>query len=151
MSDTKNTFDIHKIMEYLPHRYPFLMIDRVIDLVRGEECTCIKCVTINESHFQGHFPSQAVMPGVLIVEAMAQASAFLCAESLEKNCKDMIVYFMSIDQCKFRKPVVPGDVLHIKVKQVKRRGFISKISGVCLVDDTLVAEAVLTAMIKENA
>ena len=113
------TIDITKIMEMLPHRYPFLLLDKVTDIVTNVSCTGIKNVTINENFFQGHFPQKPVMPGVLIIESMAQASAVLVVESLGKEFHGKLVYFMGIDNAKFRKPVGPGDVLKINCKIIQ--------------------------------
>src|ERR1700733_10357817 len=124
-SESKHSgaIDIAGIMERIPHRYPMLLIDRVIDVVKGESCTGIKNVSANEPYFQGHFPNHPIMPGVLIIEAMAQTSATLGVASLEGvSCKTHVVYFMSLESGYFRKPVVPGDQLHIKVKKERQRG-----------------------------
>ena len=108
-------------MEMIPHRYPFLLVDKVVDIVPSKSATGIKNVTINENFFQGHFPSQPVMPGVLMIEAMAQTCAILVVDSMGKEAEGKLVYFMSIDDARFRKPVGPGDVLHIKVEAIKAR------------------------------
>ena len=142
--------DVHGIMELIPHRYPMLLIDRVVDVQLDESATGIKNVTINENFFQGHFPAKAVMPGVLIIEAMAQTSAVLAAKTMGDDAKGKLVYFMSIESAKFRKPVVPGDVLHLHV--VKLRGGnrrVWKLTGEAKVDGVKVAEAELTAMITD--
>ena len=118
------TCEIDDVLRMIPHRYPFLMIDKVINIVSGESATGIKAVTVAEPHFQGHFPSRPIMPGVLIIEAMAQTSAVLVIQALGVQSDDKLVYFMSIDNARFRKPVVPGDILKIHVRKQKksRRG-----------------------------
>jgi len=142
------SLDIGGIMARIPHRYPMLMIDRVIDIVAGESCTGIKNVSGNEPCFQGHFPGHPIMPGVLIIEAMAQTSATLVVASMEGvTCDTHVVYFMTIDSARFRHPVVPGDTLHIKVKKERTRGHVWKFSGEAFVGDTLCAEASYTAML----
>jgi 3-hydroxyacyl-[acyl-carrier-protein] dehydratase len=143
--------DIAGIMERIPHRYPMLLIDRVIDVVKGESCTGIKNVTANEPCFQGHFPGHPIMPGVLIIEAMAQTSATLVVASLDDvSCNTHLVYFMSIERSHFRKPVVPGDRVHLKVNKERQRGNIWKFRGEAYVEGVLCAEAVYTAMLVPN-
>jgi 3-hydroxyacyl-[acyl-carrier-protein] dehydratase len=139
--------NVHDIMGLLPHRYPFLMIDRVEDIVRGESATGLKNVTINEPFFQGHFPEQAVMPGVLIVESMAQTAAALVMYTLGEEAHGKLVYFMSVDGARFRKPVVPGDTLRIYVTRIQNRRSVWKFTGDAKVDGTLVANASFSAMI----
>jgi len=142
--------DVQGIMELIPHRYPMLLIDRVIDVKLDESATGIKNVTINEYFFQGHFPAKAVMPGVLIIESMAQTSAVLAAKTMGDDAKGKLVYFMSIESAKFRKPVVPGDVLYLHVAKLRggnRR--VWKLTGEAKVDGVKVAEAELTAMIAD--
>ena len=142
--------DVHGIMELIPHRYPMLLIDRVVDVQLDESATGIKNVTINENFFQGHFPVKAVMPGVLIIEAMAQTSAVLAAKTMGDDAKGKLVYFMSIESAKFRKPVVPGYTLHLHVAKLRggnRR--VWKLTGEAKVDGVKVAEAELTAMITD--
>jgi len=139
--------DVHDIMELLPHRYPFLLIDRVEDIVVGESATGIKNVTINEPFFQGHFPEQAVMPGVLLIEAMAQTAAALVMYTLGKEAHGKLVYFMTVDEARFRKPVVPGDTVRIKVTRLQNRRSVWKFKGEALVEGTLVANASYSAMI----
>lgn len=141
------TLNVHDIMALLPHRYPFLLIDRLEDIVLGESAVGTKNVTINEPFFQGHFPAQAVMPGVLIVEAMAQSAAALVMYTLGKDAHGKVVYFMSVDEARFRKPVVPGDTLKIHVKRIQNRRSVWKFSGEAKVDGTLVANATFSAMI----
>ena len=145
---TEDTFiDIEKIVEMIPHRYPFLMIDRVSDLVPEESAVGHKNVTINEPHFQGHFPSKPIMPGVLIIEAMAQTSAVLVVHTLEGETEGKLVYFMSVENAKFRRPVQPGDVMKIYVNTKKHRKAVWKFDGVAKVDEQIVAQSTFTAMI----
>jgi len=139
------TIDIRNIIELLPHRYPFIMIDRILDLVPGEKIVALKNVTINEPFFQGHFPGNPVMPGVLIIEAMGQAGAVLAAESLHQEARGSLIYFMGMDKVKFRKPVVPGDQIFLEMKFLKKRVKVFKMSGVAYVDKEIVAEAELMA------
>ena len=146
----EKTFDIQKIMNLLPHRYPFIMIDRILELVPGEKVIALKNVTINEPFFQGHFPGNPIMPGVLIVEAMGQAGAVLAAESLSGKQRDSLIYFMSMDKVKFRQPVVPGDQLIFEMKFLKKRAKVFKMSGVALVDGKRVVEAELMASFGEK-
>ena len=147
MSET--TFiDINGIMKLIPHRYPFLMIDRVEDIVRGISCTGIKNVSVNEPFFQGHFPGRPIMPGVLIIEAMAQAAAVVVIDSMDSvDERTHVVYFMGIDEARFRKPVLPGDQLRIKVEKDRNRGMVWRFRGEAYVGETLVAESVFTAML----
>ena len=141
----KYAYDIQKIMEYLPHRYPFLLIDRVIELVPGDRITALKNVTINEPFFTGHFPGRPVMPGVLIIEAMAQAGGLLAIESNPADKRGQLIYFMGMDKVRFRKPVVPGDQLIFEAKILKMRSKVAKMSGTASVDNQIVAEAELMA------
>jgi len=148
MTKTLTSLDISGIMARIPHRYPMLLIDRVIDIVAGVSCTGIKNVSANEPCFQGHFPGHPIMPGVLIIEAMAQTSATLVVASLDDvNCDTHIVYFMTIDNARFRHPVGPGDTLHIKVSKERSRGAVWKFKGEAFVGDKLCAEASYTAML----
>ncbi len=142
--------DVERIMRDIPHRFPMLMIDRVEDIVSHESAVGVKNVTINEPFFQGHFPERPVMPGVLIVEAMAQTSAVLVVESLGDNAAGLLVYFMTVDNAKFRRPVVPGDQLRIHVTKERRRGNVWKFKGVAKVNGTVVAEAIYSAMIMDR-
>jgi 3-hydroxyacyl-[acyl-carrier-protein] dehydratase len=139
------TVDIMQLMKLLPHRYPFLLVDRVIDIDADNSAIGIKNVTVNEPHFQGHFPEQPVMPGVLIIEAMAQTAGAICLKSSRAD-KPSLVYFMTIDNAKFRRPVVPGDRLEIHVKKLKKRGNIWRFACEALVDGAKAAEAEISAM-----
>ena len=150
-SDEADTLDISRIMHAIPHRYPMLMIDRVVDVVRNHSATGVKNVSVNESFFQGHFPGHPVMPGVLIIEAMAQTAAVLVVETLGGDSAGKVVYFMTIEGAKFRRPVVPGDQLRIHVTKVRNRGNVWKFSGVARVEGTSVAEATYAAMIIDSA
>jgi 3-hydroxyacyl-[acyl-carrier-protein] dehydratase len=145
-----STIDLLRIMEMIPHRYPFLMIDRVIDVVRDASAVGIKNVTVNEPHFQGHFPSRPIMPGVLIVESMAQTAGVLVVHTLGPESEGKLVYFMTIDDARFRKPVTPGDTLHIHVVKQRSRGNVWKFKGEARVEGALVAEATFSAMIVDN-
>ncbi len=142
--------DIGGIMQRIPHRYPFLLIDRVENIVAGESATGIKNVTINEPFFLGHFPEHPIMPGVLIVEAMAQTAAIVVIEGIGGSATDKLVYFMSIDQARFRKPVLPGDTIQLRVAKQHGRGRVWRFKGEAFVGDSLVAEAVFTAMIVDK-
>jgi 3-hydroxyacyl-[acyl-carrier-protein] dehydratase len=142
-----DNIDIHRIMEMIPHRHPMLMIDRVIDVVTGVRATGVKNVTINEGFFAGHFPDKPVMPGVLIIEAMAQTAAVLVVHTLGADAEGKLVYFMSVDGARFRKPVEPGDQLHVEVVKRRSRGNVWKFAGRAMVGSTLVAEATYAAMI----
>jgi 3-hydroxyacyl-[acyl-carrier-protein] dehydratase len=144
------TIDIMRIMEMIPHRYPFLMIDRVVELEVDQHAVGLKNVSINESFFQGHFPRKPVMPGVLIIEAMAQTAAVLVVKTLEGDAAGKLVYFMTVDDARFRKPVVPGDTLRIRVDKLRSRGNVWKFAGKVQVEDVLVAEARFAAMIMDD-
>lgn len=144
---TSNTVDIRRIMELLPHRYPFLLIDKIIDIAGDESATGIKNVTINEPFFNGHFPGAPVMPGVLIIEAMAQTAGAIVIHATGKEIEGKLVYFMAIDDARFRRPVVPGDVLHIHVHKQQARRNVWKFKGEAKVNGELCAEALVTAMI----
>lgn len=144
------TLDVNRIKELIPHRYPFLMIDKLIDVVPNVRATGIKNVTINEPYFQGHFPNRPIMPGVLIIEAMAQTAGTLVMETLGAEGEDSLVYFLTIDSARFRKPVTPGDQLHVRVEKIRNRGDVWKFKGEATVEGTLMAEAVFSAMIASN-
>lgn len=144
------TIDIMRIMDMIPHRYPILLVDRIIDYVEDDSAVGLKNVTFNEPHFQGHFPRMPVMPGVLIVEAMAQTSAILTVQTLGKAAEGKLVYFMSIDSAKFRKPVTPGDTMYIHVKKERSRGGVWRFRGEAKVDGVLCAEATYSAMILDK-
>jgi 3-hydroxyacyl-[acyl-carrier-protein] dehydratase len=142
--------DIQEITKLLPHRYPFIMIDRILELTPGEKVIALKNVTINEPFFQGHFPGNPIMPGVLIIEAMGQAGAVLAAKSLEREPQDSLIYFMGMDKVKFRKPVTPGDQLIFEMKFIKQRRNVFKMSGTAYVDKNVVAQAELMATFGEG-
>jgi len=142
--------DIQEIMKLLPHRYPFIMIDRILELTPGEKVIALKNVTINEPFFQGHFPANPIMPGVLIIEAMGQAGAVLAAKSLEREPNGVLIYFMGMDKVKFRKPVTPGDQLIFEMKFLKQRRNVFRMSGTAYVDENIVAEAELMATFGEE-
>ena len=144
------SIDIGRIMEMIPHRHPFLMIDRVIDVVANERATGVKNVSINENFFQGHFPTRPVMPGVLIIEAMAQTAAVLVVHTLGPESEGKLVYFMSVDNARFRRPVFPGDQLAVHVVKQRNRGNVWKFEGRAMVGGNLMAEAVFAAMILDN-
>jgi 3-hydroxyacyl-[acyl-carrier-protein] dehydratase len=148
MSDS--VIDIRRIMEMIPHRYPFLLIDRVLKVVPNESAIGLKNVTINENFFQGHFPGAPIMPGVLIIESMAQTSAALVVHSAGRELEGKLVYFMAIDDAKFRKPVIPGDTLHIYVQKQHNRRNVWKFGCQAKVGEDLCAEATITAMIVDR-
>ena len=148
--DSVGTVDIARIMKLIPHRYPFLLLDRVVDLVRNQSATGIKNVTANENFFQGHFPGHPVMPGVLIIESMAQTAAVLVVETLGPSAQGKLVYFMTVDSAKFRKPVVPGDQMRVHVVKEKQRGNIWRFNAEAKVDGKVVAEATYAAMILDK-
>ena len=141
------TADIQQIMTLLPHRYPFLLVDKIIDIDRDESAIGIKNVTINENFFQGHFPKFPVMPGVLIIEALAQTAGAICVHNAGVTDIPQIVFFMGIDNAKFRKPVLPGDTLHLHVKKVRNRGNVWRFRCEAKVNGQTVAEAEISAMI----
>ncbi len=151
MSDNLDTsMDIHQILDHLPHRYPFVLVDRVLSLEVGKEIVAVKNVSINEPFFPGHFPYHPVMPGVLIVEAMAQAAAILSFKTMGvKPTDDAVYYFAGIDNARFKKPVSPGDQIILKVRIDRILRGIWKYKGVALVDDAIVAEAEMMCILKE--
>ena len=144
-------YDIRKIMAFLPHRYPFILVDRIVEMIPHERIVGLKNVTMNEPFFQGHFPGAPVMPGVLIVEAMAQAGGILAYASRGEDEEKELVYFMGIDRARFRKPVIPGDQLILEMVSTKTRGNVFKMSGKASVDGAMVAEAEIMAMTGEKA
>ena len=141
---------VQRIMEMIPHRHPFLMIDRVVDVVANERAIGVKNVSINEPYFQGHFPARAVMPGVLIIEAMAQTAAVLVVHTLGREAEGKLVYFMSVENARFRRPVFPGDRLDVHVSKQRNRGNVWKFEGRAKVGGALMAEAVFAAMILDE-
>ena len=148
---TVEAIEIHRIMRDIPHRYPFLLLDRVVDVVLNTSAIGIKNVSVNEPFFAGHFPNHPVMPGVLIIESMAQTAAVLVVETLGPDAAGKVVYFMSIEGAKFRRPVVPGDQLRIHVTKERNRGNVWKFQASAKVDDIVVAEATYAAMIMDRA
>ena len=147
---TTTSVDIKRILQMIPHRYPMLMIDRVIDMQLDQSAVGIKNVSINEPFFQGHFPSEPVMPGVLVIEALAQTACVLVVATFGGDSEGKLVYFMSIDGVRFRRPVVPGDRLELHVEKVQRRGSVWKFSGKGIVDGKVAAEATFAAMIRDK-
>lgn len=143
--------DLAEIKGMIPHRYPFLFVDKVVNVESGKQCVGIKNVTNNEPFFEGHFPNHPVMPGVLIVEAMAQTAGCLVVHTLGPEARGRIVYFMTVDSARFRKPVVPGDVLRVHCSIKQNRGNVWKFEGIAEVDGVKVAEATYSAMIMEKA
>jgi 3-hydroxyacyl-[acyl-carrier-protein] dehydratase len=148
--DSPTEIDIQRVMQMIPHRQPFLMIDKVVGVVADARATGIKNLTINESFFQGHFPTRPVMPGVLIIEAMAQTAAVLVVYTLGPQAEGKLVYFMTVDNARFRRPVFPGDILHIHVNKQRNRGNVWKFEGRAEVRGQLMAEAVFAAMILDD-
>lgn len=147
--EARGPMDIRRVMEALPHRYPMLLVDRVASLVPSQSIHAIKAVSMNEPFFQGHFPGRPIMPGVLIVEAMAQAAGVLVVNSLGLADSGKLVYFMSIDGAKFRTPVEPGCLLDLHVEVTQMRGAVCKFAGRALIDGKLAAEANFVAMIAD--
>ena len=142
--------DIKDIMKMIPHRYPILLVDRLLDFKEGESAVGLKNVTMNEPHFMGHFPGEPVMPGVLIIEAMAQTAALVVVKTMGEEAEGKLVYFMTIDEARFRKPVTPGDTLLIHVKKQRMRGNVWRFEGKATVNDVVHAQAVYSAMIVDN-
>ncbi|TDI63556.1 MAG: 3-hydroxyacyl-ACP dehydratase FabZ [Alphaproteobacteria bacterium] len=150
MANSDLTLDITDIMGLIPHRYPILLVDKIQDIVPGKSATGIKNVTFNEHFFQGHFPGHPVMPGVLIIEALAQTAAAFTMHTLGGDAKNKVVYFMTINDAKFRRPVKPGDILHLKVTLEQQRGPVSRFSGVAEVNGKVVSQAKFSAMIADK-
>jgi 3-hydroxyacyl-[acyl-carrier-protein] dehydratase len=142
--------DHERVKEMIPHRFPFLMVDKVVNLISNTSALGIKNVSAGEPYFSGHFPSQAVMPGVLMVEAMAQTAGILVVHTLGKEAEGKLVYFMSVDEARFRKLVLPGDQVKVYVKVLRSRGNVWKFEGICYVDEVKVSEAIFSAMIVDN-
>ncbi len=147
--EEKKTIDITRIMEMIPHRYPFLLVDKIVDLESGIKATGLKNVTMNEPQFMGHFPGAPVMPGVLIVEAIAQTAGLVVVDYMGKEAEGKLVYFMTIDSARFRRPVTPGDVMYIHVEKLQSRGAVWKFQGTVKVDGKVCAEAKISAMISD--
>lgn len=143
--------DVNEIMKILPHRYPFLLVDRIVDVDPGKRCVGIKNVTINEPFFQGHFPGHPVMPGVLIIEAMAQVAGIMAYLASDEATRNKVCYFMSIDNARFRKPVMPGDQLRIEITSTMNKRGIWGVDGKAFVGDTLMTEASLKATFADKA
>lgn len=154
MSDEKTgsasgVIEIQQIMEMIPHRFPMLLIDRIVEIEDGVRVHAIKNVSINEPQFQGHFPAKAIMPGVMIVEAMAQAAGVLVVNGMGGDAEGKLVYFMSIDGCRFRRPVVPGDTMHIHVDVDRQRSSVWRFKGKAFVEGQLATEATFSATIAD--
>jgi 3-hydroxyacyl-[acyl-carrier-protein] dehydratase len=146
-----DTADINRILKLLPHRYPFLMIDRIIDIDGDNSAVGIKNVTVNEPCFQGHFPGFPVMPGVLLIEGMAQTAGAICVAAKGEVYQPQIVYFMTIDKAKFRKPVIPGDTVHFHIRKIRNRGPVWRFHCEAKVEGALAAEAEVSAMIVDQS
>ena len=144
-----SSLDIGQIMKLLPHRYPFLLVDRIIEMDSDLSAIGVKNVTINEHFFQGHFPTHPVMPGVLLIEGMAQTAGALCVANLGESYEPSLVYFMAIDKARFRRPVVPGDTVYFHMQKIRNRGRVWRYKGEAKVDGKIVAETELSAMIVE--
>jgi 3-hydroxyacyl-[acyl-carrier-protein] dehydratase len=147
VANVLEAYDIERLLKSLPHRYPFLLVDRIVEANGDESCIGIKNVSVNEPQFQGHFPERPVMPGVLMIEGMAQTAGALCINAIAGGVKPPLVYFMTIEKAKFRKPVVPGDRIEYHMQKLNRRRTIWWYSGRALVDGTLVCEAEISAML----
>ncbi len=148
--ETGVELDIERVMQMIPHRHPFLMIDRLVDVIADSSATGVKNVTIGEPYFQGHFPRRPVMPGVLIIEAMAQSAAALVVYTLGSDMEGKLVYFRSVKDARFRKPVFPGDTLNVHVAKRRRRGKVWKFHSEAKVNGRLVAEATFSAVILDE-
>ncbi len=147
----KSIIDVKEILKILPHRYPFLLVDKIVELEKGRKITGIKNVTFNEPFFMGHFPGYPVMPGVLVVESMAQTGAILAVKSVEDvDTENSVIYFMGIDSARFRKPVVPGDQLILKGELLKLKKNVCKLKAEAYVEDTLVADAILLSVLRKK-
>jgi 3-hydroxyacyl-[acyl-carrier-protein] dehydratase len=149
-SDKLEAADIARVLQLLPHRYPFLLVDRIIEMDGDRSAVGIKNVTINEAFFQGHFPTFPVMPGVLLIEGMAQTAGALCVSNLDEEYEPSLVFFMAIDRARFRRPVVPGDTVHFHMSKIRNRGRVWRFRGEAKVEGQLVAECELSAMIAES-
>lgn len=149
-SKKEDVLDITRIMKLLPHRYPFLLVDKIVDMKGDKSAVGIKNVTYNEEFFQGHFPTHPVMPGVLLIEGMAQTAGALCVANLEENYEPSLVYFMAIDRARFRRPVMPGDTVYYHMEKIRNRGRVWRFKGEAKVDGKIVAEAEISAMIVET-
>jgi 3-hydroxyacyl-[acyl-carrier-protein] dehydratase len=147
MKNKDNTIDSKKILDLIPHRYPFLLVDKIEEIIGTESCTGIKNVTVNEPFFPGHFPGHPIMPGVLIVEAMAQTASALVVNGHEGDTDGLSVYLMKVDKAKFRKPVLPGDQLRMKITKERNKGEVWQFFGKAFVNENLVAEASITAIV----
>jgi 3-hydroxyacyl-[acyl-carrier-protein] dehydratase len=148
-AEAARTYDIAQVLNALPHRYPLLLVDKVVDLRVDEEIHAVKAVSFNEQYFQGHFPGRPIMPGVLQIEALAQAAAILAIETLDLAGSGKLVYFMSIDGVKFRKPVEPGVLLRLEVEFVQKRSRVCKFAGKAMLDGEVATECEFTAMIAD--
>jgi 3-hydroxyacyl-[acyl-carrier-protein] dehydratase len=147
VANVLEAYDIERLLKSLPHRYPFLLVDRIVEANGDESCIGIKNVSVNEPQFQGHFPERPVMPGVLMIEGMAQTAGALCINAIAGGVKPPLVYFMTIEKAKFRKPVLPGDRIEYHMRKLNRRRTIWWYSGRALVDGALVCEAEISAML----
>ena len=147
MINKKNSIDAKEILNLIPHRYPFLLVDRIEEIIVNQSCTGIKNVTINEPFFPGHFPGHPIMPGVLIIETMAQTASALVVYGYDGDIEGLSVYLMKVDKAKFRKPVLPGDQLRMEIIKERNKGEVWQFFGKAFVDDKLVAEASITAMV----
>ena len=147
MINKKKSIDAKEILNLIPHRYPFLLVDRIEEIIVNQSCTGIKNVTINEPFFPGHFPGHPIMPGVLIIESMAQTASALVVYGYDGDIEGLSVYLMKVDKAKFRKPVLPGDQLRMEIIKERNKGEVWQFFGKAFVDDNLVAEASITAMV----